>query len=99
MQSVFPKVLSLAKVFGFPCFITKTAVTSWFVSIKKKKKIEDKGNKMRPLQPASQLNVPKKPLIQYGLGRAILNKIGISPKQLALVMRPITVIESSRAGD
>ena len=57
---------------------------------------------MRPLQPASRfrpVNVPKKPLIQYGLGRAILNKIGISPKQLALVMRPITVIESSRAGD
>ena len=45
---------------------------------------------MRPLQPASRfrpVNVPKKPLIQYGLGRAILNKIGISPKQLALVMQ------------
>ena len=45
---------------------------------------------MRPLQPASRfrpVNVPKKSLIQYGLGRAILNKIGISPKQLALVMQ------------
>ena len=49
MQSVFPKVLSLAKVFGFPCFITKTAITSWFLNcyLSKNWNIKDKGNNMR----------------------------------------------------